>query len=170
MNRLQKVIESLYKGIKPVSMVANAIGMVMMTVMMIFVTLDVTLRKLVSMPILGSIEITQFMLAICVSFGLAQCTIDKGHVSVDLFVARLTTRARALLGIVTGMLAFGSCLLVTWQLFNYIFIIKEVNNVSSVLKIPMWPFVALVTFGFVLFCFVLFVHFLEYILEGSGKK
>ena len=170
MNRLQKIIESLYKGIKPVSSVVNAFGMVMMTVMMIFVTLDVTLRKLVSMPILGSIEITQFMLAICVSFGLAQCTIDKSHVVIDLFVARLTTRAKALLGVVTGMLAFGSCLLVTWQLFNYIFIIKEVNNVSSVLKIPLWPFVALVTFGFVLFCFVLFVHFLEHILEGSGEK
>lgn len=170
MNRLEKVIVSLYKGMKPVSRVVNAIGMVMMTVMMIFVTLDVTLRKLFSMPILGSIEITQFMLAICVSFGLAQCTIDKGHVIVDLFVSRLTTRARARLGIVTGMLAFGSCLMVTWQLFNYIFIIKGVNNVSSVLKIPMWPFVALVTFGFILFCFVLFVHFLEYILEGSGKK
>jgi len=169
-NRLQKVIEYLYKGVKPVSSVANAIGMVMMTVMMIFVTLDVTLRKLVSMPILGSIEITQFMLAICVSFGLAKCTIDKDHVIVDLFVSRLTTRAKALLGIVTGILAFGSCLLVTWQLFNYIFIIKEVNNVSNVLKIPLWPFVALVTFGFVLFCFVLFVHFLEYIVEGSGKK
>jgi TRAP-type C4-dicarboxylate transport system permease small subunit len=167
---VQNIIDFLYKGIKPVSIVANAIGMVMMTVMMIFVTLDVTLRKLLDSPILGSIEITQFMLAICVSFGLAQCTIDKGHVIVDLFVSRLTTRAKARLGIVTGMLAVGSCLLVTWQLFNYIFIIKEVNNVSSVLKIPMWPFVALVTFGFVLFCFVLFVHFLEYIIEGSGKK
>lgn len=170
MNRLQKVIESLYIGMKPLSRVVNAIGMVMMTVMMVFVTLDVTLRKLVSMPILGSIEITQFMLAICVSFGLAQCTIDKAHVIIDLFVSRLTTRARARLGIVTGMLAFLSCLMVTWQLFNYIFIIKEVNNVSSVLKIPMWPFVALVTFGFVLFCFVLFIQFLEYISEGSGKK
>ena len=54
--------------------------------------------------------------------------------------------------------------------FNYIFIIKEANNVSSILKIPMWPFVALVTFGFVLFCIVLFVQFLEYIVEGSEKK
>lgn len=167
---MQNIIDFLYKGIKPVSIVANAIGMVMMTVMMIFVTLDVTLRKLFDSPILGSIEITQFMLAICVSFGLAQCTIDKGHVIVDLFVSRLTTRAKARLEIVTGMLAFGSCVLVTWQLVNYIFIIKESNNVSSVLKIPMWPFVALVTFGFVLFCFVLFVQYLEYISEGSGKK
>lgn len=167
---MQNIIDSLYKGIKPVSRVVNVIGMIMMTAMMIFVTLDVTLRKLFDSPILGSIEITQFILAICVSFGLAQCTIDKGHVIVDLFVSRLTTRAKARLGIVTGMLAFGSCLLVTWQLFNYIFIIKENNNVSSVLKIPMWPFVALVTFGFVLFCFVLFIQFLEYISEGSGKK
>jgi TRAP-type C4-dicarboxylate transport system permease small subunit len=78
--------------------VVNAIGMVAMTVMMVFVALDVTLRKLANMPILGSIEITQFMLAICVSFGLAQCTIDKGHVTIDLFVAKLTTRTKALLG------------------------------------------------------------------------
>ena len=167
---MQSIIDFLYKGLKPVSGVANWIGMAMMTVMMVFVALDVTLRKLFDSPILGSIEITQFMLAICVSFGLAQCTIDKGHVVIDLFIGRLTARGRALLGAVTGLLAFGACVLVTWQLVNYIFIIKEANNVSSVLKIPMWPFVALVTFGFVLFCIVLFVQFLEYILEGSGKK
>ncbi|MBW1862296.1 MAG: TRAP transporter small permease [Deltaproteobacteria bacterium] len=167
---MQSIIDLLYKGLKPVSGVANWIGMAMMTMMMVFVALDVTLRKLFDSPILGSIEITQFMLAICVSFGLAQCTLDKGHVVIDLFIGRLTARGRALLGAVTGLLAFGACVLVTWQLVNYIFIIKEANNVSSVLKIPMWPFVALVTFGFILFCIVLFVQFLEYILEGSGKK
>ncbi|MFC1863806.1 TRAP transporter small permease [Thermodesulfobacteriota bacterium] len=167
---MQYIIDSLYKVIKPASRVVNGVGMIMMTVMMIFVTLDVTLRKLFDSPILGSIEITQLMLAICVSFGLAQCTIDKGHVIIDLVISRLKRRIKALLGIVTGLLAFGSCVLVTWQLFNYIFIIKEVNNVTNILKIPMWPFVALVTFGFVLFCLVLFVHFLEYILEGSEKN
>lgn len=166
---MQYIIDSLYKGLKPFSRLVNGIGMVMMTVMMVFVALDVTLRKLFDSPILGSIEITQFMLAICVAFALAQCTIDRGHVSIDLFIGRLATRARARLGIVTGLLAFGSCVLVTWQLINYIFIIKEANNVSNVLKIPMWPFVGLVAFGFILFCIVLFVQFLEYILEGSEK-
>jgi TRAP-type C4-dicarboxylate transport system permease small subunit len=168
-NWLQKVIESLYKGIKPVSTVVNSIGMVAMTVMMVFVAVDVTLRKVANMPILGSIEITQFMLAICASFGLAQCAVNKGHVVIDLFISKLSRRTRGLLGIVTGILGVGVGVLMTWQLLNYIFIIKKSNDVTGVLYIPIWPFVALVTFGFALLCVVLIIHFLEFIVEGSGK-
>lgn len=169
MNHLQNAIESLYKGIKPVSTVVNSIGMAAMTVMMVFVAVDVTLRKVANMPILGSIELTQFMLAICASFGLAQCAVNKGHVVVDLFISKLSTRTRGLLGIVTGILSVGVGVLMTWQLFNYVFIVMKENNVTGVLYIPIWPFVALVTFGFALFCFVLIIHFLEFIVEGSGK-
>jgi TRAP-type C4-dicarboxylate transport system permease small subunit len=168
-NRLQNAIEVLYKGIRPVSEVVNAIGMVAMAVMMAFVAVDVTLRKLANMPILGSIELTQFMLAICASFGLAQCAVNKGHVVIDLFISKFSRRARGLMGIFTGILGVGVGVLMTWQLFNYIFIIKESNDVTGVLYIPIWPFIGLVTFGFALFCVVLIIHFLEFIVEGSGK-
>jgi TRAP-type C4-dicarboxylate transport system permease small subunit len=168
-NRLQNAIEYLYKGIKPISAVVNAIGMAAMTVMMVFVAVDVTLRKVANMPILGSIELTQFMLAICASFGLAQCAINKGHVVIDLFISRLSRRSRGLLGIGTGVFSVGVGVLMTWQLFNYIFIIKEAGNVTGVLYISIWPFIALVTFGFALFCVVLIIHLLEFIVEGSGK-
>jgi TRAP-type C4-dicarboxylate transport system permease small subunit len=73
------------------------------------------------------------------------------------------------LGIGTGILSLAAAVLLTWQLFKYIFIVMDANNVTGVLYIPIWPFVALVTFGFALFCVVLIVHFLEFILEGSGK-
>ena len=169
MNHLQNAIESLYKGIKPLSTVVNSIGMAAMTVMMVFVAVDVTLRKVANMPILGSIEITQFILAICASFGLAQCAVNKGHVVIDMLISRLSRRTRGLLGIVTGILGVGVGVLMTWQLFNYIFITMKANNVTGVLYIPIWPFVALVTFGFALFCAVLIIHFLEFIMEGSRK-
>lgn len=169
MNRLQNAIESLYRGIKPLSTVVNSIGMAAMAMMMVFVAVDVTLRKVANMPILGSIEITQFILAICASFGLAQCAVNKGHVVIDMVTSRLSRRARGLLGIGTGILSIGAGVLMTWQLINYIFIIKKANNVSSVLYIPIWPFVALVTFGFALYCVVLIVHFLEFVVEGSEK-
>jgi TRAP-type C4-dicarboxylate transport system permease small subunit len=99
---LENVIESLYKGIKPVSKVVNAIGMLSMTVMMVFVTVDVTMRKLANMPILGSIELTQFMLAVCASFGLAQCAVEKGHVVIDLVINKLTRRTRDCWGSARG--------------------------------------------------------------------
>jgi TRAP-type C4-dicarboxylate transport system permease small subunit len=168
-NHLQNVIESLYRGIKPLSTVVNSIGMAAMTAMMVFVAVDVTLRKVANMPILGSIELTQFLLAICASFGLAQCAVNKGHVVIDLVISRLSRRTRGLLGIGTGILSIGVGVLMTWQLVNYIFITMKANNVTGVLYIPIWPFIALVTFGFALFCVVLIVHFLEFIVEGSRK-
>jgi TRAP-type C4-dicarboxylate transport system permease small subunit len=168
-NHLQNTIESLYRGIKPLSTVVNSIGMAAMAVMMVFVAMDVTLRKLANMPILGSIELTQFILAICAAFGLAQCAVNKGHVVIDLVISRLSRRTRGLLGIGTGILSIGVGVLMTWQLISYIFITMKANNVTGVLYIPIWPFVALVTFGFALFCVVLIIHFLEFIVEGSRK-
>ena len=169
MNHLQNAIESLYKGIKPLSTVVNSIGVAAMTVMMVFVAVDVTLRKVANMPILGSIELTQFMLAICASFGLAQCAVNKGHVVIDMVTSRLSSRTRGLLGIGTGILGVGVGALMTWQLINYVFITLKANNVTGVLYIPIWPFVALVTFGFALLCVVLIIHFLEFIVEGSRR-
>jgi TRAP-type C4-dicarboxylate transport system permease small subunit len=168
-NHLQNAIESLYKGIKPLSTVVNSIGMAAMAMMMVFVAVDVTLRKVANMPILGSIELTQFMLAICASFGLAQCAVNKAHVVIDMVTSRLSTRTRGLLGMGTGILSVGVGVLMTWQLVNYIFITLKANNVTGVLYIPIWPFVALVTFGFALLCVVLIIHFLEFIVEGSRK-
>lgn len=169
MSHLQNAVVSLYKGIKPLSTVVNSIGMAAMTVMMVFVAVDVTLRKVANMPILGSIELTQFMLAICASFGLAQCAVNKGHVVIDLFISRLSRRSRGLLGIGTGILGVGVGALMTWQLFNYIWITQKANDVTGVLYIPIWPFVALVTFGFALFWIVLIIHLLEFIVEGSRR-
>jgi TRAP-type C4-dicarboxylate transport system permease small subunit len=168
-NHLQKAVDSLYRGIKPLSTVVNAIGMAAMAVMMVFVAADVTLRKLANMPILGSIELTQFMLAICASFGLAQCAVNKGHVVIDMVISRLPRRTRGLLGIGTGILGVGVGALMTWQLINYVLITVKANNVTGVLYIPIWPVVALVTFGFALYCVVLIIHFLEFIVQGSGK-
>jgi TRAP-type C4-dicarboxylate transport system permease small subunit len=168
-NHLQKAVDSLYKGIKPLSTVVNSIGMGAMAVMMVFVAVDVTLRKVANMPILGSIELTQFLLAICASFGLAQCAVNKGHVVIDLVISRLSRRRRGWLGIGTGIISVGVGVLMTWQLVNYIFITMKANNVTGVLSVPIWPVVALVTFGFALFCVVLIIHFLEFIVEGSGK-
>jgi TRAP-type C4-dicarboxylate transport system permease small subunit len=168
-DRLQNAIDSLYKGIKPLSTVVNSIGMAAMAVMMVFVAVDVTLRKLANMPILGSIELTQFILAICASFGLAQCAVNKGHVVIDMVISRLSRRSRGLLGIGTGILGVGVGALMTWQLINYVLITLKANNVTGVLYIPIWPVVALVTFGFALYCVVLIIHFLEFIVEGGGR-
>lgn len=170
MSGIQKIIDKIYQIIKPVSTVSNAVGMVTLAAMMLLTAFDVILRKTINAPILGSYELIQFMMAITVSFGLAYCGLEKGHVTVDLIENRLSKRTRGILGIITGFLGLVIAALITWQTCVYVMRQVSTKVVSNVLLIPMYPFVGLVAFGIALYTVVLVIHLLEYIQEGTAKK
>ncbi len=169
MTVLQAIIDKCYKVIKPVSTVSNSIGMVILAVMMVLTAVDVTLRKTLNAPIVGSYELIQFMMAITVAFGLAYCGIERGHVTVDLVENRLSKRNRAMLNLVTGFLGLLIAMLITWQTSVHITKLYESQVLSQVLLVPVYPFVGVVTFGLALYTLVLLVHLLEFIREVRGK-
>jgi len=166
---LERFIKSFYRIIKPISDVASSVGIVVLAAMMFLTAADVILRYSLNMPIMGSYELTQFMLAITVAVGLAYCAVEKGHVSIDIISLRLPRRTRAIIDSVTGLLGLTVAGLMTWQTCIYITMLQKSGLVSTVLLIPMYPFVAIVAFGIAFFCVVLILHFLEFILEGMRK-
>ncbi|MFX0202441.1 MAG: TRAP transporter small permease subunit, partial [Candidatus Hodarchaeota archaeon] len=89
-----KASNSLNKILLPVSIVLQGVGAVVLAVMMFLTASDVTLRQF-KLPIIGTDDITAFLMAILISFGLAYCTIKKGHVQVDFIVERLSIRTQA---------------------------------------------------------------------------
>lgn len=172
MGGLQRIIARFYKVMKPVSTVSNGIGMVTLAAMMFLTVSDVVLRKM-NMSIivlsLGSYELIQFMMAITISFGLAYCGIEKGHITVDILENRLSKRTRGMLSMVTGFLGLIIMGLITWQTCVHIINLRESGLLSTVLLIPVYPLVGLVAFGIALYTVVLLVHLLEFIQEGTGK-
>ncbi len=88
MNGLEKFIKSFYRIIKPINHVASSVGMILLAAMMFLTAADVVLRYSLNKPILGSYELTQYMLAIIISVGLAYCSIEKGHVTIDILTTR----------------------------------------------------------------------------------
>lgn len=169
MSRLERIISSLYRAMKPVSWVANSIGLVALAAMMFLTAVDVTMRKAANMPILGSYELIQFMMVVCGAFGLAHCAIEKGHVSVDLVTSKLSHKARGLIGIITGLIGLAVGIVLTWQAVNYIFILEKSKQATSVLIAPLYPFAALFAFSCALYCIVLLIHFFEFLKEGTTK-
>jgi TRAP-type C4-dicarboxylate transport system permease small subunit len=169
MRGLQGAIERFYKIIKPVSTVFNAIGMVTLAAMMFLTAIDVILRKAINAPIVGSYEIIQFMMGITVAFGLAYCAVEKGHVTVDIIENRLSKRTRGIVHITTGLLGIVIASLISWQTCAYIVSLYQSHLLSSVLLIPVYPLVALVAFGIIMFTLVLVIHLLEFIQEVKGE-
>jgi len=149
---------------RPISVVLQGVGAGVLTVMMLLTASDVTLRQF-KIPIMGTDDITAFLMAILVSFGLAYCAIRKGHVKVDLVVERLPSRVQAIIDTVTTLLGLGLCTLITWQSFVNMVSLYTSGATSWTLNIIAFPFAGLVAFGFAWFTLVLLAEFLNAIVR-----
>jgi TRAP-type C4-dicarboxylate transport system permease small subunit len=65
--------------------VTLVIGVIVTALMMLLTVVDVTLRYAINKSFYGTIEVTQFMLAIVIFAGLALVTRDRSHIVVSLF-------------------------------------------------------------------------------------
>lgn len=169
MSRSKQVIDSLYRGVKPVSTVANYIGMVALAAMMFLTAVDVALRKVANMPVMGSYELIQFMMVICGGLGLAYCAVEKGHVTIDLVTSKLSKRAQGILGMVTSFIGLAVVIMLTWQACVYITLFMTSKQLTAVLMVPLYPFVGIFAFGLALYCVVLLIHFFEFLKEVTAK-
>jgi len=153
-----KTSDSLYKVVRPVSTVLQGVGAGVLAVMMLLTASDVTLRRF-KYPIMGTDDITAFLMAILVSFGLAYCAIKKGHIQVELIVEHLPRRVQAIIDSITTLLGLGLCTLITWQSFANMVSVYNSGATSWTLNIIAFPFAGLVAFGFAWFTLVLLADF-----------
>jgi len=167
---LERLIRKAYEATKPVIGILNNIGLVALVGMMFLITVDVSLRKILNMPILGSYEVVQYMMVVTIGFGMAYCGLHRGHINVDLVIDRLPRRARTIMGCITGFLSLAVSIIVVWQAFVYVLQLKQGLKISPVLLIPVYPFAGIVAFGLALYAIVLLIHFWEFLMEVIGAK
>lgn len=180
MSVLARIIKSFYHVTGSVNKVTAYIAVVCLAAMMFLTAADVILRligKLLSkyfqyyniQPITGSYELIQFMMVITISLGLAYCGLEKSHVTIDVATSHLPRRTRAIIDSVITVLALIITSIVTWQTCLYITMLQKSHLASSVLLVPVYPFVAIVAFGVAFYTVVLILHFLEYLKAGMTK-
>jgi TRAP-type C4-dicarboxylate transport system permease small subunit len=163
--RLNKIIHALKRAINPLVRIINYVAAGVLALMMFITAADVLLRYIFNRPISGTWELTSYMMAVLVSFGLSYCALVKGLISVEVLTSRFSPRAQAVLNCITYFFSFCFFLLITWQSILYIKIMFESNLVSAVLLIPAFPFIAALALGSLVFTMVLLTDFLEYLSQ-----
>lgn len=158
---LDRVGRSLEKGIYPISRLLHHVGQWVAVLMVLLTVIDVCLRYIFNSPILGSYEITQFMMAILIFASVGYTMAIKEHVSVDLVVTKLPNRVRALLEAITCLLAFGLFALAAWRTVVFVGTTWKRHDVSAELFIPVSPFVLFVALGLAILSLVLLVQFVQ---------
>lgn len=139
-----------------------------------FIAFEVLARAFLRVSTGSTVEISGYMLAFGLSWGLAHTLTQRGHVRIDILLNRLPRNARvplhllslALLGVFVGFLAYGAWMLVDESL---LFEATDISALRIPLAIPqgLW---AAGLFVLLLLIVAMFIENLLLALAGDARQ
>jgi TRAP-type C4-dicarboxylate transport system permease small subunit len=104
----------------------------------LMVVTSISARALLGRPIPGDVELTQFGIGLCISLCLPWCQLRGANIRVDFFTQRLpVARIRALDALGAGLISL-MCALLAWRTGVGALAIRESQETSMILELPMW--------------------------------
>lgn len=158
---LDKGQQFIIKIVTTPSKILNYIGSVVLFMLVIMTTIDVTGRYLFSKPLPATYELTQFMFSITIFFGMAYFGIIKRHIRINLLVDKFPTAAQNIIDTTTGLLSLGMCIVLSWQAFVQARVLQLDKLRSDIWHIPIFPFQLLIALALAILGMVLLADFLE---------
>jgi len=137
--------------------------------MMLLITMDVFLRYSFNRPVKGSFELVEFMMAVVICLGMAYTGVQKGHVAVELVVSRFSPRVQALIDSFNWLVSMGLFLLISWKAVAQARVVGLSGLASSVLHVPVFPFLLVLAFGSGFLCLVFLVNFIDSVSRVMRK-
>jgi len=119
---------------------------------MILILLNIIMRKLFNLPIMGTFELVGLLTATGIGFSLAFCEMNNGNVAMSLITDRLNAKAQALVTILVSLIALVFWTMVTWRLFAYGCSSFKSGWVSSTSSLPIFPFIFILFFNILCLC------------------
>lgn len=107
-------------------------------------------RALLSTPIPGDVELTQFGIAVAISLGLPWCQSRRANIRVDFFTTGVAARTQRRLDAVGMLMLALMCLLLAWRSGAGAVAVWEARETSMILALPMWWTYALLAPGLAL--------------------
>ena len=124
-------LERLSRGF---GIVGAATGMAVAALVMV----SIAGRALLSRPIQGDVELTQFGIALCISLCLPWAQVRRANIFVDFFTQRLADGANRRLDAAGALLLAAMCLLLAWRSGVGALAVAEAHEASMILDLPMW--------------------------------
>jgi TRAP-type C4-dicarboxylate transport system permease small subunit len=139
----------------------NKAAAAILFLMMVLTIADVFGRKVFDDSILGTVELSEFMLVVTVFFALANTELMGGHVRVDVVMSLFGERARAAADVITQFICTVLSVIFTCATVQYAVKMKASGEVSQDLWLPKYPFISLAALGFAVLSIALFMKFIS---------
>jgi TRAP-type transport system small permease protein len=128
---------------------------------------EVVFRYFLNKPILGTVEISSYLLVIFCFTGIAFTQSQRGHIALELFTQRLPKRMSRVLQIITSTLSLAVFAVITWQAFIAFWKSWEMQEVRwGALPLPVWPVKFFIAFGSLVLCLQLVLDLIDKFAEA----
>jgi TRAP-type C4-dicarboxylate transport system permease small subunit len=132
--------------------------------MMCLTCADILLR-LFRRPIPGTYEIVGFLGAVVAGLAMAQTTLERGHVAVQVLVTRFSPRVQEIIYYLTNMLSLFLFALLAWEGVRYGNDFRVSGQVSLTLRMPFYPVVYGIALSAAVVCLVLIADILQVVTK-----
>ena len=116
----------------------------------IFICINVVLRVTIKKPIFGGYEIIILTTAAIVSFALANCAAQDGHVKVTMLLDKVSAGTKRILSLITDFITLVAFILIDWNLVLYALRKFQMGETTTILNIPTHIVVDIILIGFIL--------------------
>ena len=144
----------------------DSIGGFAMAAIMILITGNVLLR-MTGNPINGTVEWVQFLQATSIGLTIAFCGLQGEHITINLFVDKLPRKARFVIDIFVNILILVFVLLTAWVMVGSGVSMRDSGHVGMVTRIPFYPFIYIIAFGFLIYAFVAINNIIQAFAKGG---
>jgi len=148
-------MEFMHNILKNIISKADKIAGLCFFSVMALVILNIIMRKVFILPIMGTYELVGLLTATGIALALANCTQSNGHVAMGLIVDRLSPARQLLFDIIVYSISLLLWLVIAWQMFIYGWTTYSRGLVSSTALIPIFPFIFIIAVSVLFLCFVL---------------
>lgn len=151
---------------------AAFIGALCILALMLLTTVDVVGRYFFDHPIMGTYEVSNFLLVGIVFLGVAYVQSLKGHIKLEIFERLLSRKARSILDIFGNVVGLFVLSLMTWQAGILAWRAWQSREyvLGGIYQLPDWPVKAVLPFGIGLLCTRLIIDIIVDIAKSRVRE
>ncbi len=115
----------------------------------LLVFLSVSLRNFFSLDLPDSFDFSRYLQGIAIFWGLAVATYRNGHISVDVVWELAGSGARRAIDLFASLVNLAFMGVFAGMLVERLPVVERAHQLTSDLKLPIWPFYVVLTAGVV---------------------
>ena len=120
-------------------------GLVVLPLMTAMMTIDVILRYVFNSPLSWGLEASQHMLLLVFTFGMLEAFRTGAHIRMDLCYRLFNPALRRVVNILYSFLIMGVFILLASKGWEEALFLKEINEVTQYIHMPIWMFYIIIT-------------------------